>query len=100
GNATRAVERLMGLPKVYDAVVDLSAFTTTDDREGERQPVEVASPPTAGDAEQALRRFVGLIEQTPPAFSAVHVGGERAYKLARRGEAVEIPTKTVRIDAI
>lgn len=100
GRATRAAERLMGLPKVYEAAVDLSAFTTTDDREGEPKPVEVASPPTAAEIDRACRRFVGRIEQTPPAFSAVHVDGQRAYKLARRGEAVEIPTKTVRIDAI
>lgn len=100
GKATRAVEQLMGLTKVYDAVVDLSAFTTTDDREGEREEVAVAHPPDRAAVDRAIGRFIGLIDQTPPAFSAVHVGGQRAYKLARRGEAVDIPSRTVRVDAI
>ena len=100
GRATRAVERLMGLPKMYEAVVDLSAFTTTDDREGERREVTVEHPPTREAIVDACARFVGIVEQRPPSFSAVHVGGRRAYKLARQGVAVEIPTKKVRIDAV
>lgn len=100
GRATSAVERLMGLPKVYDAVVDLSAFTATDDREGERREVAVASPPTADRVAAACAGFVGLVRQRPPAFSAVHVEGKRAYRLARQGVDVVIPEKTVRIDAV
>lgn len=100
GKATRAVEALMGLPKVYDARVDLSAFTTTDDLEGPRDEVTVVEPPTREAVDAACGRFVGVIEQRPPAFSAVHVDGQRAYKLARRGEAVDIPIKRVRIDAV
>lgn len=100
GRATQCVEQLMGLTKVYEAAVDLSAFTKTDDREGERREITVDSPPDQQQVRQALQRFTGLIEQAPPAFSAVHVGGQRAYKMARRGEAVEIPLRTVRIDAI
>jgi tRNA pseudouridine55 synthase len=100
GKATREVEKLMGLTKVYEAEVDLSAFTATDDREGDRQEVAVATPPVELQVRAALAGFVGHIEQTPPAFSAVHVAGRRAYKLARKGEAVELPSRTVRVDAI
>ena len=100
GRATRCVEAIMGLTKVYEAVVDLSAFTTTDDREGPREEVVVDTPPSEADVRAAMGRFVGQIEQRPPAFSAVHVEGKRAYRLARKGEAVEIPTRVVRIDAI
>ncbi len=101
GKGTRAVETIMGMTKVYDAEVDLSAFTTTDDREGER--VEVAGATDGLDRreiEAVLPRFIGRIEQTPPAYSAVHVGGQRAYALARRGVTVEMPTKVVRVDSI
>jgi len=100
GKATKAVPRLMDRAKVYQTTIDLSAFTTTDDREGERTEVAVNSPPRVQQVDEVLGRFSGEIEQTPPAFSAIHVGGQRAYKLARRGETVDMPTRTVRIDAI
>ncbi len=100
GKATRWVPRLMDLGKEYEAAVDLSAFTATDDREGERQEVAVAEPPDEARLRAALATFVGHIQQTPPNFSAVHVGGKRAYKLARAGKPVVIAPRTVRIDAI
>jgi len=100
GKATRTIERLMSGVKVYDAVVDLSAFTPTDDREGDREEVAAPSPPAASDVSGALQPFIGEIEQRPPMYSAIHVKGQRAYKLARRGESVEMPTRVVRIDSI
>ncbi len=100
GNATKAVERLMSLPKVYDTKIDLSAFTQTDDREGEREEVEVAEPPSEEALRAALEPFVGDIEQVPPRFSAVHVDGKRAYKLAREGKEVVLEARPVRIDSI
>lgn len=100
GRATRWVEQLMGMTKVYEAEVDLSAFTSTDDREGPREEVAVTTPPGEGEVRAAAGTFVGMVEQRPPAFSAVHVKGQRAYKLARRGESVEMPVRTVRIDAV
>ncbi len=100
GKATKIIDSLMGLTKVYEAGVDLSAFTTTDDREGRREEVMVASPPTLEQLRQALPRFIGEIDQKPPAFSALHIDGQRAYKLARRGETVNLPSRKVRIDAI
>ena len=100
GSATKRVEELMGLTKVYEAEVDLSAFSATDDREGPLEAVSVARAPTEETVRQALGGFVGVVDQKPPAFSAVHVGGQRAYKLARKGQAVEIEARKVRIDAI
>jgi tRNA pseudouridine55 synthase len=100
GRATRQVEAIMGGVKVYEAEVDLSAFTPTDDREGEREPVDVAVVPGESDVTRAIRGFVGEIEQRPPAFSAVHVDGRRAYKRARAGETLDPPPRPVRIDAI
>jgi tRNA pseudouridine55 synthase len=100
GRATQSVEHLMGLTKVYLAEVDLSAFTATDDREGERQEISVNTPPSEELVREALSRFVGQVEQKPPIYSAIHVGGKRAYKMARRGEQFELPTRVVRIDSV
>jgi len=100
GKATKAVDHLMATTKVYDATVDLSAFTNTDDAEGEREPVDVATPPSESDVRAALDDLTGDVEQTPPLYSAIKINGQRAYKLARKGEDVQMPSRTVRIDRI
>jgi len=100
GRATRAVDQLMGLTKVYQATIDLSAFTTTDDAEGERDEIDVAEPPPRHAVRAALDALTGDIQQTPPAFSAVKIEGKRAYDLARKGEDVKVKSRIVRIDAI
>lgn len=98
GRATRSVEKLMSLTKVYEAQLDLSAFTVTDDREGAREEVAVETPPDEREISEVLEQFRGHVEQTPPIYSAIHVQGQRAYKLARRGEKVQMPSRIVRID--
>ena len=100
GRATRRVEQIMGLPKTYRAGVDLSAFTRTDDRESVPEPVAVAHPPPPQTVEAALARFVGRIEQTPPAHSAMRVEGRRAYQLARAGQPVALTPRPVTIHRI
>lgn len=107
GKCTRQIESLMATDKRYETVIDLSAFTTTDDIEGPRTEVVpgtpgAASAPPARDAiERILRaRFTGTVMQRPPAFSAMKVGGRRAYALARQGAAPELAPRPVRIDAI
>ena len=101
GPATKSVDRLMGLTKTYEADVDLSAFTTTEDREGPRTEVEVASPPPAEAVRAACAGFVGeAVEQIPPAYSAIHIDGRRAYELARKGADVKMRPRMVRIDAV
>ncbi|MDA1193722.1 MAG: tRNA pseudouridine(55) synthase TruB [Planctomycetota bacterium] len=100
GSATRAVEAIMKMGKVYETTIDLSAFTRTDDAEAEREEVEVATPPDEAAVRAALEAFIGDIEQVPPKYSAVHVEGKRAYKLAREGTDVVLEARPVRIDAI
>lgn len=100
GKATRHVDRLMGQGKVYEARVDLSAFTASDDAEMPREEVKVERPPSVEEVDAALARQTGLIEQVPPSFSAVHVEGRRAYQAARRGEALELKPRVVRVDSI
>jgi tRNA pseudouridine55 synthase len=100
GRATRCIDQLMDTDKRYRTTIDLSAFTATDDAEGERTTVEPASQPDEARLRVALRQFVGHICQRPPAFSAIKVNGRRAYKLARRGEKVELQPRPVVIHSI
>lgn len=100
GKCTRLCDQIMLGEKSYETRVDLSAFTTTDDAEGERTEVAVTVPPTLDQVRAACDRFTGTIMQTPPAFSAMKVGGQRAYKLARRGEDVVLQPRPVTIHAI
>lgn len=88
GRATRFLAYAQAAPKAYDAVAQFGAVTSTQDASGEvleRRDVDV----TRADVERALAGLVGEIEQVPPMVSAVKVGGERLYRLARRGEEVE-----------
>ncbi len=97
GRATRLIEQLMATSKRYQTVIDLSAFTTTDDAEGDRMPVQVASAPREEQVREAVASMSGEIMQQPPAFSAVKIGGKRAYKLARQGNPVAIPPRLVQL---
>ncbi len=101
GRFTRHIEALMATDKRYETRVDLSAFTTTDDSEGERTEVCVLTPPAPAVIETLLRqRFTGAIQQRPPAFSAVKLGGRRSYQLARAGKAPEPAPRTVHVHSI
>ncbi len=95
GRATKSLGRFMSTPKRYRTVIDLSAFTETDDREGERIDVDVAEPPAPARLGKVLETFTGRIMQRPPARSAIKVGGRRAYDLARRGETVILQPRPV-----
>ncbi|HEV2975727.1 MAG TPA: tRNA pseudouridine(55) synthase TruB [Solirubrobacteraceae bacterium] len=90
GRATKAQGRLMALPKAYETVARLGAVSSTGDTEGEieRTGRLPANPPPLA---------TGELRQRPPVYSAVKVGGERAYKRARRGEAFEMPERIVTV---
>jgi tRNA pseudouridine55 synthase len=88
GRATRLARFLTSDRKRYEAVVRLGQATDTYDRLGSPVGPAIAPAVARGEIEAALERFRGTIEQTPPAFSAKKIGGEAAYRLARRGEAV------------
>lgn len=100
GKATKLCEQVMAGEKRYLADVDLSAFTTTDDREGEREEVDVATPPSQADIERACASFIGEIEQVPPAYSAIKVDGKRAYRLARAGQTPTLGPRRIVIHEI
>jgi tRNA pseudouridine55 synthase len=98
GRATKLAPRFVGLDKRYLTDVSLAAVTDTGDREGE--VVERNAPPGAEELERRLADLRGHVELPVPAASAVKVGGERAYKLHRRGVAVEMPVRRSRVDAL
>lgn len=98
GPATRFVERLHTASKVYAARVRFGHETTTDDREG--TPTRTAPPPGHERVVGALAAFRGTLQQTPPAYAAVKVGGRRAYARARAGETVELAAREVQVHRI
>ena len=89
GEATKTVPFVMDGRKVYRFTVRWGEERDTDDAEG-RATETSAERPTAEAVRALIPRFSGLIEQVPPRFSAVKIGGERAYDLARDGEVVEL----------
>ena len=99
GEATKTVPFLMDGDKTYRFAVAWGARTDTDDREGEVVERSDARP-SEGAVLDALPAFTGEILQTPPQFSAVKVNGERAYDIARDGEAVALEPRPVFIDAL
>lgn len=96
GEATKTIPFIVEAEKEYTFTVGFGEERTTDDAEGEVvQKSEII--PARKDIEKALPHFIGEIEQTPPKFSALKVEGKRAYELARKGEAVELKPRKVKI---
>lgn len=87
------------LDKSYEALVRLGETSTTGDPEGEITPQD-GPQPLREQVEQAMAKFRGEITQTPPAYSAIKINGQRAYKLARAGQTVEMPTRTVTVSKL
>jgi tRNA pseudouridine55 synthase len=98
GWTTKLQPCFVGLDKRYVADVDLSATTSTGDPEGD--VIEQHIPPPADELEERLEDFRGEVELPIPAASAVKIGGERAYRLARRGVEVDMPVRRSQVDAL
>jgi tRNA pseudouridine55 synthase len=98
GRATKLASCFVGLDKRYVTDIDLTARTATGDPEG--PVVEQHAAPARDELDRRLEALRGEVELPIPAASAVKIGGERAYKLARRGVAVEMPTRRSRISAL
>jgi tRNA pseudouridine55 synthase len=96
GETTRATERIHQALKVYDALVRFGSETATDDREGE--PTRSAAVPDAPEAiEGSLGGLRGAIQQVPPAYAAVKIGGRTAYSRARSGENIALAAREVQV---
>lgn len=97
GRATRASRWLLGLDKAYRAEALFGLATTTGDLDGDVVAQEPAAGLTPEQVQAAAAAMTGWLEQRPPATSAVRVGGERAYRRARRGETVDMPLRRVEV---
>jgi tRNA pseudouridine55 synthase len=98
GRATKLASCFVGLDKRYVTDIDLTARTSTGDPEG--AVIMRGEAPSADELERRLEGLRGEVELPIPATSAVKIGGERAYKLARRGVQVDMPTRRSRIGAL
>lgn len=100
GRATKRSDQVMAGVKGYRTTIDLSCVSSTDDLEGERTEIIPATIPSREAIEAACARWTGEVMQTPPIYSAIKVGGRRAYAMARKGQEVKLAPRPVRIDAI
>lgn len=97
GRGTRLLQFVPSEPKVYEATIAFGAETDSDDLTG--AVVREAAPPSAEAVLAALPALTGDLDQLPPVYSAKHVGGERAYEVARRGETPALVPSRVHVDA-
>lgn len=97
GKYTKKVPEFTKLDKTYEVTMRLGQTSTTGDEEGEKTSVSDMQP-TKEEIHIALARFEGDIMQTPPAFSAIKINGQRAYKLARKGETPKLEPRPAHIE--
>ncbi|WRH65010.1 MAG: tRNA pseudouridine(55) synthase TruB [Planktothrix sp. GU0601_MAG3] len=96
GKATRLLQFLPS-NKAYHARIKFGVTTTTDDLEGETLTVKSVPDLQLEQIQAILPKFIGKIEQIPPIYSAIQVQGKRLYDLARKGEIIEVPSRTVEV---
>lgn len=96
GDATKQADTFLKQDKVYEATIFLGQRSSTGDPEGELTSGSSAKP-TVQEIELALQKFRGVVNQKPPAFSAIKIDGKRAYQLARQGKIVDMPSRQVEI---
>lgn len=99
GKYTKKAPGLTKLDKIYEVTMRLGQTSTTGDIEGEMSDISDKQP-TQEEIEKTLQQFTGDIMQTPPAYSAIKINGQRAYKLARAGKEVVIEPRPVHIEGI
>ncbi len=99
GNYTKTAQEFLKLDKTYEVEMKLGETSTTGDEEGDKTVISDKKPSEKA-VNEALKSFLGEIEQTPHAFSALKVGGQRAYKLARAGKEVKIEPRQVTVHEI
>lgn len=96
GKQTRNAGNYSKLDKVYEAAIKLGQTSSTGDPEGELTEIST-NVPELDEVQAAVDHFTGEIKQRPPVYSAIKINGQRAYKLARKGETVDMPERTVTV---
>lgn len=98
--ATRKLHEVVESEKEYAATIKFGAESTTDDEGGEKISVKIVKKPTHHEIEKGLLKFIGRFLQQPPAFSAIKIKGQPAYKMARRGEKLKLKKRPVEVKEI
>jgi tRNA pseudouridine55 synthase len=98
GKKTKEIEQFQAQTKVYTGKIKLGATTPSFDLETEVDATFPTAHITPEKIEEARKTFLGLISQVPPVFSAIKVGGKRAYESARKGETLELKSREIKID--
>jgi tRNA pseudouridine55 synthase len=98
--ATKKLATIVKKEKEYLAVIKLGETSTTDDEEGEKKKIPISKRPNYKTIEEAVKKFVGEILQTPPVYSAVKIKGQESYKLARRGQKPVLKPRSVEVKEI
>jgi tRNA pseudouridine55 synthase len=99
GKECKNAQEYSKLEKTYEATIRLGWTSSTGDPEGELHNVS-STQPTHEEVVATLAQFIGGIQQTPPIYSAIKINGERAYKLARKGEDMQMPTRRITVYAL
>ncbi len=97
-DSTKKLSEYVGLDKEYEAVFVLGMRSETDDPEGPVAPSETDRDITREEIETAMQKFIGQIEQVPPKYAAIKVGGRKLYQAARAGQEIERKPRSVKID--
>jgi len=97
---TKHIQDFMDLTKTYQATINLTAISVTDDAEGPFTPISIVQIPTLENVQAALEKFIGTQQQVPPVFSAIRVDGVRSYKRARKNQEVTLAPRTITIHSI
>lgn len=98
--ATKNLSQIVKKEKEYIADIKLGLSSSTDDEEGEKLKTQNAKRKTLNDVKKVLNKFIGTIDQIPPAYSAIKIKGQRSYKLARAGKAVKLKSRPVEIKSL
>ncbi len=97
--ATKKLSEFVGLPKVYEATFILGATSDTDDCDGQITPQEVSAWPEKKTVEEAMKKYLGQIQQIPPQYAAIKIKGKKMYELARAGQEIKAKPRDVEIFA-
>lgn len=97
---TKHIQDFVDLSKVYEATINLTATSATDDAQGPITEKEIKQIPTVEEVYEVLKNFIGTQLQTPPIFSAIKINGVRCYKRARKNQEVIINPRTITIHEI
>jgi tRNA pseudouridine55 synthase len=97
---TKQIDQIVKTEKEYVATVKLGENSTTDDAEGEKTVVNNELEVSREQVDESLNKFIGQIDQIPPAFSAIKIGGRKAYDMARKGQVVDMKSRQILIKEI